>query len=198
MSLDEARPNPVSATITTAFGSARVTAYQTDRGEHAAVVVGDIAGQSDVMVRVHSKCLTGDVFGSLRCDCGPQLDAALHAIASAGAGVVIYLDQEGRGIGLGNKLRAYALQEQGLDTVDANLALGLPVDARDYADAAMIIRHLGVASIRLMTNNPDKVAQLAAAGVRVNQRMPLVVPANPFNRRYLETKASRLGHDLPG
>ena len=150
-------------------------------------------------MRVHSECLTGDVFGSLRCDCGPQLDAALEAVATEGRGVVLYMrGHEGRGIGLLHKLQAYQLQESGADTVDANLALGLPADARDYGIGAQILVDLGVRSMRLLTNNPDKRAGLEGYGLTVVGRVPLPVRASPQNLRYLRTKRDRMGHDLPG
>ena len=153
----------------------------------------------DVLVRVHSECLTGDVFGSLRCDCGPQLDAALAAVAAEGRGVVLYMrGHEGRGIGLLHKLQAYQLQEAGADTVDANLALGLPADARDYGIGAQILVDLGVRSMRLLTNNPDKRAGLEGYGLTVVGRVPLPVRTSPDNLRYLRTKRDRMGHDLPG
>jgi 3,4-dihydroxy 2-butanone 4-phosphate synthase/GTP cyclohydrolase II len=147
-------------------------------------------------VRLHSECLTGDTFGSLRCDCGEQLDAALEQIARAGFGVLLYLRQEGRGIGLANKVRAYALQEQGMDTVDANVALGLPVDGRDYRAAAAVLRALGMDRVRLLTNNPLKREALEGQGVQVAERVPLVMPPNATNLSYLHTKASRMGHFL--
>jgi 3,4-dihydroxy 2-butanone 4-phosphate synthase/GTP cyclohydrolase II len=151
-----------------------------------------------VLVRVHSECLTGDVFGSLRCDCGPQLDAALAAVAAEGRGIVLYMrGHEGRGIGLLHKLQAYQLQEAGADTVDANLALGLPADARDYGTGAQILCDLGVRSMRLLTNNPDKRAGLEGWGLRVLGRVRLPVRAVPENLRYLTTKRDRMGHDLP-
>ncbi len=163
---------------------------------HVALVCGRATGDPPPLVRLHSECLTGDVFGSQRCDCGSQLQAALRRIAREGQGVLVYLRQEGRGIGLANKLLAYALQDQGLDTVDANRALGFPDDARDYGIAVTVLRDLGIGSLRLLTNNPRKVEALAAAGFAV-KRVPLQVPAVAANRRYLETKATRLGHLLP-
>jgi 3,4-dihydroxy 2-butanone 4-phosphate synthase/GTP cyclohydrolase II len=174
--------------------------------EHLALVRGDVGSLNgaqddgeDVLVRVHSECLTGDVLGSLRCDCGPQLDAALAAVAAEGRGVVLYMrGHEGRGIGLMHKLQAYQLQEAGVDTVDANLALGLPADARDYGIGAQILCDLGVRSMRLLTNNPDKRAGLEGWGLRVTGRVPLPVRAQPENLRYLTTKRDRMGHDLPG
>jgi 3,4-dihydroxy 2-butanone 4-phosphate synthase / GTP cyclohydrolase II len=173
--------------------------------EHIALVRGDVGNLNgatddgeDVLVRVHSECLTGDVFGSLRCDCGPQLDAALAAVAAEGRGVVLYMrGHEGRGIGLLHKLQAYQLQEAGADTVDANLALGLPADARDYGTGAQILCDLGVRSMRLLTNNPDKRAGLEGWGLRVLGRVRLPVRAVPENLRYLTTKRDRMGHDLP-
>jgi 3,4-dihydroxy 2-butanone 4-phosphate synthase/GTP cyclohydrolase II len=173
--------------------------------EHVALVRGDVGSLNgaaddgeDVLVRVHSECLTGDVFGSLRCDCGPQLDAALAAVAAEGRGIVLYMrGHEGRGIGLLHKLQAYQLQESGADTVDANLALGLPADARDYGTGAQILCDLGVRSMRLLTNNPDKRAGLEGWGLRVLGRQRLPVRAVPENLRYLTTKRDRMGHDLP-
>ena len=167
-------------------------------GEHVALVVGDVRDGEPVLVRVHSECLTGDTFGSLRCDCGPQLRAAMTAIAANGRGVVLYLrGHEGRGIGLAHKLRAYALQDAGRDTVDANLELGLPADARDYGTGAQILADLGVRSLRLMTNNPTKLAGLEGYGLRVVDRVPMPVRPHPENIRYLRTKRDRMGHALP-
>lgn len=163
--------------------------------EHVAMVKGDPGGQEAVLVRVHSECLTGDVLGSLRCDCGEQLDAALGIIAAAGVGAVIYLrGHEGRGIGLANKIRAYQLQDQGRDTVEANLDLGLPVDTRDYQVAARILSHLGIKSIRLMTNNPGKMKKLQDLGVQVAERVPVITKHTPQNIGYLRTKQHKLGH----
>lgn len=164
--------------------------------EHLALVAGRVDGSSEPLVRLHSECLTGDALGSTRCDCGPQLAAALDRIAREG-GVVVYLRQEGRGIGLVNKIRAYALQDQGLDTVEANRALGLPVDARDYAAGAAILRDLGLSTVRLLTNNPAKVEGLIMQGVCVVRREPLLVGASAQNVRYLATKAQRMGHVIP-
>jgi 3,4-dihydroxy 2-butanone 4-phosphate synthase/GTP cyclohydrolase II len=160
------------------------------------MVKGDVRGLGDVLVRVHSECLTGDVFGSLRCDCGLQLDDAMRRVEAEGRGIVLYLAQEGRGIGLLNKLKAYELQELGLDTVDANLQLGLPADLRDYGIGAEILADLGVTSVRLLTNNPSKIAGLEGHGVRVSQQLPIEHPAGEHNRDYLRTKARRLGHLL--
>jgi GTP cyclohydrolase II len=159
------------------------------------LVIGQRDGSTPV-VRLHSECLTGDVFGSLKCDCGPQLDAALATIAGAQWGVLLYLRQEGRGIGLINKLRAYQLQDQGFDTVDANVRLGFPVEARDFGIAARMLDLLNIPAVRLMTNNPEKVAKLTGAGIMVTERLPLALPANPHNHRYLETKRDRTGHAL--
>jgi 3,4-dihydroxy 2-butanone 4-phosphate synthase/GTP cyclohydrolase II len=179
-------------------GEFRAVGYRddVDGREHVALVLGDVAG-ADVLVRVHSECLTGDVFGSLRCDCGPQLTDALAAIGAEGRGVVVYLrGHEGRGIGLLDKLRAYGLQDSGADTVDANLELGLPVDARDYAIAAKILRDLEVGSARLLTGNPAKAQSLREHGIPVGELVPLPVRVTKHNRRYLETKVERLGHEL--
>jgi GTP cyclohydrolase II len=164
-------------------------------GEHVALVIGNPDGNPP-LVRLHSECLTGDVLGSLKCDCGPQLDAALHLIAQSGWGVLLYLRQEGRGIGLINKLRAYALQDQGFDTVDANLRLGFAIDARDFGVAARMLGLLGQSRIRLLTNNPAKVAGLEQAGVTIIERVPHTLPPNPHNAAYLATKRDRTGHVL--
>jgi 3,4-dihydroxy 2-butanone 4-phosphate synthase/GTP cyclohydrolase II len=169
-----------------------------DGSEHLALVYGDVGGPEPVLTRVHSECLTGDVFGSQRCDCGPQLDDALARIVAAGRGVVVYLrGHEGRGIGLVAKLEAYALQDTGRDTVDANLDLGLPADARHYGAASQVLRDLGVSSVRLLTNNPDKSAALADFGVAVDAQVPLTPRPNPHNLRYLRTKRDRMGHHIP-
>ena len=190
------------ADLPSRFGDFRIVAFwnNRDRKDHIAIVHGDVIGAEDLPVRLHSECLTGDVMGSLRCDCRDQLEAALTVIGQQPAGMLLYMRQEGRGIGLANKIRAYALQDQGLDTVEANLALGFRDDERDYAVAAHMIRSLGVGSIRLMTNNPDKVQQLEQHDVLVSSRIPHVLPPNPHNRFYLETKARRSGHfiDLVG
>lgn len=164
-----------------------------DGQEHVVLVVGAFGGEPP-LVRLHSECLTGDVFGSLKCDCGPQLHEALRIIGSAGGGILLYLRQEGRGIGIANKIRAYALQDRGLDTVDANRRLGFADDERGYAEAAAMLRELGVERVRLLTNNPAKVAGLEAAGIAVTERMPHHMPANPHNADYLATKRSRSGH----
>ena len=164
--------------------------------EHVALVLGARSTDEVPLVRLHSECLTGDIFGSLKCDCGPQLHEALHQIADAHWGILLYLRQEGRGIGLVNKLRAYALQDQGFDTVDANVRLGFAIDARDFSVAARMLDLLGVKDVRLLTNNPDKVAGLESAGIRVVERLPIILPANPHNERYLATKRDRTGHQL--
>ncbi|MGZ3250471.1 MAG: GTP cyclohydrolase II [Croceibacterium sp.] len=172
-----------------------------DMREHVALMVGRQSADRAPLVRLHSECLTGDMFGSLKCDCGPQLDAALAAMAAqatgGGWGVLLYLRQEGRGIGLVNKLRAYRLQDQGFDTLEANQRLGLPAEARDFGVAARMLELLGVRAIRLMTNNPAKVAAFEAAGVSIVERVPHQLPANPHNTRYLATKRDRAGHLLP-
>jgi 3,4-dihydroxy 2-butanone 4-phosphate synthase / GTP cyclohydrolase II len=189
------------ARIPTEFGTFRTVGYDSllDGIEHLAMVYGDIGDGEDILVRVHSECLTGDVLGSLRCDCGPQLRAALQKVAEVGRGVVLYIrGHEGRGIGLMHKLQAYQLQEDGADTVDANLALGLPVDGRDYGQGAQILCDLGVRSMRLLTNNPAKRAGLEGYGLRIIGREPLPIRPNPENLRYLQTKRDRLGHDLAG
>ncbi|WP_232834156.1 MULTISPECIES: GTP cyclohydrolase II [unclassified Sphingomonas] len=163
--------------------------------DHVALLIGQPNGQAP-LIRLHSECLTGDALGSLKCDCGPQLDAAIRAIKASGWGILLYLRQEGRGIGLVNKLRAYALQDQGFDTVDANTRLGFAVDARDFGVAAQMLKLLGQDRVRLLTNNPAKVAGLAAAGIAVAERVPHALPANPHNARYLATKRDRTGHQL--
>jgi GTP cyclohydrolase II len=164
--------------------------------DHVALTMGDMTGPDPVLVRVHSECLTGDAFGSLRCDCGPQLDAALKAIAEKGWGVVLYLRQEGRGIGLHAKIKAYHLQDKGADTLDANLMLGLPADARNYRIASTMLNSLGVSEVCLLSNNPDKVSQLEDHGIKVAEMMPLIVGVGSENREYLETKVQRMGHEI--
>ena len=187
--------------LPTPAGEFRAVGYRSllDNEEHLALVFGDVGDGNDIMVRVHSECLTGDVFGSLRCDCGPQLQAALRTIAQQGRGVVLYVrGHEGRGIGLLHKLQAYQLQEAGRDTVDANLELGLPADARDYGTGAQILADLGVRSMRLLTNNPAKRAGLEGYGLTIAERVPLIVEPNDHNAHYLRTKADRMGHALDG
>jgi 3,4-dihydroxy 2-butanone 4-phosphate synthase / GTP cyclohydrolase II len=187
------------ATIPTPNGDFRCVAYESilDHEQHLAFIAGEVRGAEHVLVRVHSECLTGDVFASLRCDCGPQLDAAMHMISEAGQGVVVYLrGHEGRGIGIGHKIRAYALQEQGFDTVDANLQLGKPNDSRDYGIGAQILVDLGVTTMRLMTNNPAKRGGIEGYGLDIVERVPLIIEPNPHNQRYLQTKRDRMGHQL--
>jgi 3,4-dihydroxy 2-butanone 4-phosphate synthase / GTP cyclohydrolase II len=188
-----------SARVPLRYGEFTAVGYSSsyDSREHVAFVFGDVGDGEDVLVRVHSECLTGDVFGSLRCDCGPQLDAALATVAREGRGVVLYIrGHEGRGIGLLHKLQAYQLQDAGSDTLDANLELGLPADARDYGTGAQILVDLGIHSMRLLTNNPAKRAGLEGYGLRVTGRVPLPAHVNPENIRYLETKRDRMGHEL--
>lgn len=184
------------AQLPTRSGTFRIVAFWNNRDskEHIALVHGDVLGANEVVTRLHSECLTGDALGSQRCDCRDQLAVALERIAREPAGVLLYLRQEGRGIGLLNKIRAYQLQDQGLDTVDANLALGFRDDERDYAVAAHMLASLTVGSVRLLTNNPKKVVALEAHGIRVAGRIPHVIPAGLYNRHYLETKAKRSGH----
>lgn len=187
------------ARIPTDYGDFRAVGYESlvDGREHVALVMGDVAGKKDVLTRVHSECLTGDVFGSTRCDCGYQLDDALRLIAAEGNGVLLYIrGHEGRGIGLMHKLQAYALQDGGRDTVQANVDLGFPPDARDYGVGAEILTDLGLTSLRLMTNNPIKRAGIEGYGLSISERVPLQTAATVENRAYLQTKASKLGHDL--
>jgi 3,4-dihydroxy 2-butanone 4-phosphate synthase / GTP cyclohydrolase II len=188
----------VSTGLPTAFGDFEVVGYRSlvDDKHHVAMVKGDVVGAEDVLVRVHSECLTGDVFHSLRCDCGEQLESALAMIEEAGSGVLLYLSQEGRGIGLLNKLRAYKLQEEGLDTVDANLKLGLPADLRDYGIGAQILTDLGLSSIRILTNNPKKIIGLEGYGLSVTGQVPIEPTPNPHNEAYLRAKRDRMGHTL--
>jgi 3,4-dihydroxy 2-butanone 4-phosphate synthase / GTP cyclohydrolase II len=188
----------VSTRLPTAFGEFQAVGYRSlvDNKHHVAMVKGDVAGEDDVLVRVHSECLTGDVFHSLRCDCGEQLESALAMIEREGRGVLLYLAQEGRGIGLLNKLRAYRLQEDGLDTVDANLKLGLPPDLRDYGIGAQILVDLGLSSIRILTNNPRKIVGMEGYGLTVSDQVPIESVPNPHNEAYLRAKRERLGHRL--
>ena len=193
----------VEVNLPTEFGFFCVHAYRSklqddDAHTHVALVKGDILGTDPVLVRVHSECFTGDIFGSLRCDCGPQLHAALSMIEREGAGVLLYMRQEGRGIGLLNKLRAYRLQDEGMDTVDANVALGFPPDLRDYGTGAQILMDLGLRRIRLLTNNPKKVIGLGGYGLEIVDRVPLVIEPNEYNERYMRTKELRMGHVLHG
>ncbi len=186
------------ADLPTRFGHFKVVAFWNNRDakEHIALVHGDVLGGADVLMRLHSECLTGDALGSLRCDCRDQLGVALQRIAAEPSGVLLYLRQEGRGIGLVNKIRAYSLQDAGLDTVDANLALGFRDDERDYAVAAHMCASLTLSSVRLLTNNPKKITELERYGIHVGNRVPHVIPANEHNRFYLQTKAKRSGHLL--
>ncbi len=188
------------ARLPTSYGAFRIHAFVCPftGEEHVALVRGRVAGKERVLVRMHSECLTGDVFGSSRCDCGEQLDAAMRRIAASRDGVLLYLAQEGRGIGIANKIAAYHLQDHGLDTVAANRVLGFPADMRSYKCAACILRVLGVRSIRLMTNNPAKIEELEAYGVHVTERLPLEVPARPTNVRYMRTKKEKMRHILSG
>jgi 3,4-dihydroxy 2-butanone 4-phosphate synthase/GTP cyclohydrolase II len=188
----------VSTNLPTAFGEFVAVGYRSlvDNKHHVALVKGEVAGKQDVLVRVHSECLTGDVFHSLRCDCGEQLESALAMIEHEGTGVLLYLSQEGRGIGLLNKLRAYKLQEEGLDTVDANLRLGLPADLRDYGIGAQILSDLGLSSIRILTNNPKKISGMSGYGLSVTDQIPIQHLPNPHNEAYLRAKRERLGHTL--
>jgi len=190
------------AKLPTGYGEFTAIAYRSDidPDEHLALVMGDISTEEPVLVRVHSECLTGDVFGSLRCDCGDQIALAMETIASERRGVFLYMRQEGRGIGFHNKMRAYALQDEGLDTVEANLSLGFPSDLRDYGIGAQILADLGLHQIRLLTNNPKKVIGLEGYGLKVVETLPIVATPNPYNRDYLETKRKKLGHllEVPG
>lgn len=186
------------ARLPTAHGEFRIIVFdsQLDHKEHLALVKGEVAGKENVLVRMHSECMTGDTFHSLRCDCGEQLHLAMRRIGREGLGAVIYLRQEGRGIGLVNKLRAYALQDAGQDTVEANISLGFPPDLRDYAVGAQILLDLGLQSIRLLTNNPRKVAALEAYGLKVTARVPIQIAPSAHNRQYLDIKRGKLGHLL--
>tara|TARA_Y100001936_G_scaffold222716_1_gene238840 strand:- start:2642 stop:3280 length:639 start_codon:yes stop_codon:yes gene_type:complete len=189
---------PADARLPTDKGEFRIRVFNdSETGmDHVALTLGEMEGPDPVLVRVHSECLTGDAFGSLRCDCGPQLDAAISMIQDVGWGCILYLRQEGRGIGLHAKIQAYNLQDQGADTVEANLLLGHPADARDYGVASEILRLIGIESVCLLTNNPDKIAQLISYGINVEQRMPLVAGVGDENREYLAIKVNKMGHDI--
>lgn len=186
------------ADLPTRYGEFQVVAFDspTDKKEHAAIIRGDVLGRERVPVRLHSECLTGDAFTSLRCDCRQQLELALSEIGRREYGAILYLRQEGRGIGFANKIRAYQLQERGLDTIEANEVLGFRPDERDYEVAAHMLYSLKIGSIELMSNNPDKIADLRSHGVQVDGRIPIEVPPNPYNRRYLRTKREKAGHLL--
>lgn len=187
-----------SAELPSQYGQFKIVAFKNNRDnkDHVAIVHGELQGASEVLTRIHSECLTGDVFGSLKCDCGPQLDRALQQIASVDTGLILYMRQEGRGIGLANKVKAYSLQDAGFDTVEANLHLGFDDDLRDYEISAEMIKLLGVESIVLMTNNPKKVQGLTDAGVKITDRKAIKTTPNPHNLNYLETKRIKSGHLL--
>ncbi|MED5274019.1 MAG: GTP cyclohydrolase II [Candidatus Thermoplasmatota archaeon] len=189
---------PADARLPTDKGEFRIRVFNdSETGmDHVALTLGEMKGPDPVLVRVHSECLTGDAFGSLRCDCGPQLDAAIRMIQDVGWGCILYLRQEGRGIGLHAKIQAYNLQDKGADTVEANILLGHPADARDYGVASEILRLIGIESVCLLTNNPDKIAQLVSYGINVEQRMPLVAGVGDENREYLAIKVDKMGHDI--
>ena len=184
--------------LPTKFGEFRIIVFknEVDHKEHLMIVKGDVRGKSDVLMRIHSECLTGDVFGSHRCDCGEQLENALCAIEEQGEGIVIYMRQEGRGIGLTNKIKAYTLQDQGYDTVEANVKLGFPPDMREYSLAAQMLRELGIQSVKLLTNNPEKKEDLERWGITVSKRVPIVIKANSVNAKYLTTKKEKMRHML--
>ena len=185
-----------SSKLPTKHGDFLIHAFEeSDSGqEHIALSMGNVADGTPVLIRVHSECLTGDGFGSLRCDCGPQLEAAMQKVAQEKRGVILYLRQEGRGIGLVNKVRAYALQDQGADTVEANEQLGFAPDLREYGMCEVMLKHLGIGQVRLMTNNPLKVAALQQHGIKVVERVPLMTERNPHNDQYLDTKEEKMGH----
>jgi len=184
------------ANLPTKYGNFKVVAYEDyNKAQHLALVKGDVKGKKNVFVRVHSECLTGDALGSFRCDCGPQLERALK-ITGKNGGVLLYMAQEGRGIGLMNKIAAYHLQDHGMDTVEANLQLGLKADARDYTIGAQILADLGLSTIRLLTNNPKKITGLGKYGLEIIERIPIVIKPNKINKKYMKTKKEKLGHYL--
>ncbi len=187
-----------TANLPTKFGHFKIVAFKNNRDgkDHVAIVKGDVVGQTGVLCRIHSECLTGDVFGSLKCDCGPQLEYALAQLEEAGLGIILYMRQEGRGIGLANKVKAYSLQDGGMDTVEANLHLGFDDDMRDYSIASEMLRIVGPESIMLMTNNPNKVEGLRRSGIPIDERVPIKIPPNTFNQHYLATKKKKSGHLL--
>jgi 3,4-dihydroxy 2-butanone 4-phosphate synthase/GTP cyclohydrolase II len=184
--------------LPTKFGDFDLYLYKSlaDNGEHLALVCGDVDGGNDILTRVHSECLTGDVFGSARCDCGEQLATAMKIVQAKGSGVIVYMRQEGRGIGLANKIHAYKLQEDGLDTVEANEELGFPADLREYGIGAQILLDLGVKGVSLMTNNPKKIIGIEGYGLKINKRVPIVIEPAEYNKKYLNTKKEKMGHML--
>lgn len=192
------------AELPTAHGEFQILAFGCNEpelvrgGDHVAIMKGDVRGKAGVLLRIHSECLTGDVFGSKRCDCGEQLEHAMEKIEKEGEGLVLYLRQEGRGIGIANKVRAYQLQDQGADTIEANKILGFPADLRTYQCAACVLSFLNVKSVRLLTNNPLKIEELAKHGVKVDERVPIEMASNPENEKYLQTKREQMGHMLKG
>jgi 3,4-dihydroxy 2-butanone 4-phosphate synthase/GTP cyclohydrolase II len=193
--MDKVILDKAEANLPTEFGEFKVVAFKTRDGlSHAALVYGEVNGRNDVLVRIHSECLTGDVMHSLKCDCGNQFNTAQRMIKENGSGVIVYLRQEGRGIGLFNKIKAYALQDKGEDTVDANIKLEFKADQRDYTIGAAILKELGLSSIKLITNNPRKIEGLEKYGIKITGRVPLVIKTNKHNEFYLETKKERLGH----
>ena len=198
ISIREAKDIPADASLPTEYGKFRIRVFheQTTNLDHVALTLGDMIGPDPVLVRIHSECLTGDAFGSLRCDWGPQLKSAMEMIHQAGWGCVVYLRQEGRGIGLREKIKAYHLQDEGVDTLDANIILGHPADARDYRIAAEILKAINITEVSLLTNNPDKVEQMNNLGIEVVDQLPLVVGVGADNLEYLSTKVQRMGHSI--